>query len=272
VTSRAARLLSIAILAPCCASGPKYQGKPLSAWVEQLADRNSGTQQEAISALADAGEESVPFLVAALDSIDRYARYGAARGLNEILLRGQAGSSEEPAFEAMAGALANPDPDVRAVAIDCMGSLGARAAPAVEPLAALLADHTGSIRLQAAIALNEIGTTSARAAIPVTLLIDALLIDDGTAYPPAYAAQAPRVLGSLGPRAVVAVPALSRALEYNDPDCRRDAAWALGRIGPSASKALPALEKARDANRAALTMDADFDRVITDAIEKIRAK
>jgi HEAT repeat protein len=267
-----AMLLPIALLLPSCATGPRYEGKPLSTWAEQLADRNSGTQAEAVSALADTGEESVPHLVKALASKDRYARLGAAQALSQVLVEARAGSANERALAAMTATLGDPEVNVREIAIECLGNLGPRAAGMVEPLAALLADHTGSIRLQTALALNEIGNPEAKAAIPVSLLIDALTVDDATAYPRDYAAQVPRVLGSLGPRASAAGPALIKALEYDDRSCRQDAAWALGQLGPSAAKALPALEKARSANKAALTMDADFDRQLNEAIQKITAE
>lgn len=267
-----AMVIPLAACFQSCATGPKYRGRPVSAWAEQLADRESGTQAEAVSALADIGEESVPHLVGAMRSIDRYARYGAAHALSQILADDNAGSKEPQALEAMVGALGDPEADLRGIAVDCLGAMGPRAAGAAEPLAALLADRAGSIRLQTALALGDIGTPVARAAIPVPVLISALTVDDAKAYPRDYALRAPHVLGSLGPRANAAVAALLQALEYDDRSCRLDAAWALGQVGPAAVKALPALEKARDANKAKLTMDADFDRLISEAIQKIQGK
>jgi HEAT repeat protein len=60
-------------------------------------------------------------------------------------------------------------------------------------------------------------------------------------------------LGSIGPRARAAVPALIRAIEQPDPADRvevliRHAARALGRIGPDAEAAVPALNRLLDRN------------------------
>lgn len=53
---------------------------------------------------------------------------------------------------------------------------------------------------------------------------------------------AARVLGSMGPEAEAAVPALTKALYTEGPyDVRQAAAWALGEIGPAAKSAVPAL-------------------------------
>ncbi|MFH1724305.1 MAG: HEAT repeat domain-containing protein [Elusimicrobiota bacterium] len=60
---------------------------------------------------------------------------------------------------------------------------------------------------------------------------------------------APRALGSIGPAAKVAVPALAEALGDEDARVRRGAAWALGLIGPAAKATVPALAEAlRDAD------------------------
>src|SRR4051794_4192595 len=55
--------------------------------------------------------------------------------------------------------------------------------------------------------------------------------------------RAARVLGILGPKAGVAVPELTKAIQSDDTVLRFEAARALGSIGPAARPAVPALKE-----------------------------
>ncbi len=67
---------------------------------------------------------------------------------------------------------------------------------------------------------------------------------DAAAQPePFRAAAAAAMLGSLGPEAAEAVPALARLLAHEVARVRLEATAALGEIGPAARQALPALER-----------------------------
>jgi HEAT repeat protein len=57
-----------------------------------------------------------------------------------------------------------------------------------------------------------------------------------------------QALGTIGPQAAPAVPALVDGLEHGDQLTRKLAAEALGRIGREAKAAVPALRQALDAD------------------------
>ncbi len=304
----AATLLAASLLAGCALDEPRYQEKPLSAWVEQLADRDRDTQRKAVNALNTCGAESVPYLVRALRSRDRFLRDGAVNALAEILKKEGGGTERQHGLNALVSAVADEDPDLRwraihstvAAAIESgdtelavrlvplfigalddpegnvrlaaaasLGDLGSQASPAVKPLIRRLSDPEPNVQLEAALALLSVGTEEARAAVPVKLLASALSDDEKSPFSWWSKEKVPRALGGLKERASDAVPALTAALK-ND-SLQSDAVWALGEIGPAARTAIPALEEVRAANKARDTMNDDLERNIAEVIQKIQA-
>jgi HEAT repeat protein len=305
----AAALLAASLLPGCALNEPRYREKPLSAWVEQLADRDPDTQMKAVSALNACGEESVPYLVGALRSRDRFLRDGAVNALGEILKKEEGGGTErQHGLDALVSAMADEDPGiqrraiystgaaaiesgdteladrlvplfigaledpkgkVRLAAATSLGDLGSQASPAVKPLIRRLSDAEPTVQLEAALALSSVGTEEARAAVPVKLLISGLTADEKSPFSWWQTEKVPRALGTLKERASDAVPALTAALK-ND-SLQSGAIWALGEIGPAARTAIPALEKVRAANKVgSKNISDDLERVIAEAIQKIQ--
>jgi HEAT repeat protein/beta-lactamase regulating signal transducer with metallopeptidase domain len=142
-------------------------------------------------------------------------------------------AERENVTQALAGALNDDDPDVRANALHALARM--RSPKAFEPLVAALGDKDPDIRQHAAMALGQLDDP--RAIPPLTKAIS---------DPEAEVRQA--VVFALGQlEAKDAVPALTAALKDSDPDVRQGAAFALGQA--AAAAAAPALAAAlKDAN------------------------
>lgn len=134
-------------------------------------------------------------------------------------------------------ALRNPDPAVRAEAVDAITESSPRSAATVNLLLdALAAERDTSLHPAFAGALSRLGAASV-AAVP---RLTELLRDEHTEIREAAAS----ALGNIGSAASPAVPELARALRDCCHDVRASAAEALGRMGPAAAAAVPALVEA----------------------------
>jgi HEAT repeat protein len=133
---------------------------------------------------------------------------------------------------AIARALRDPDPAVRAAAAWAMGQRG-EVDPA--PLGALLAhDSSERVRTSAARALGRRRVSAAAPALFAAL-------DDARA---GVRGSAARALVEVQPAAEAALPHLVAALGHADPYVRAFATWSLGNLGPAAAPAVPALVRA----------------------------
>jgi HEAT repeat protein len=116
-----------------------------------------------------------------------------------------------------------------------LAEMGPKAKAAVPALIPLLKDKSEFVRGPARTALKRIGEDA------VAALVDTLQQKDND--------QACVVLGSIGPAAKAAVPALVKLLKDPTPRARARAAQTLGLIGRAAKEAVPVLRAARnDAN------------------------
>jgi HEAT repeat protein len=218
-----------------------------------------------------AAAADVTKLVADLKSPDSDVRRTAAKGLGEM------GPEAKSAAAALISALKNDkDLFVRRFAAQALGEVEADPKSAVPALAAVLKEDDKKELVEAAItALGKMGESA------VPPLIDALknkaaapkkdkpkkgpAPTDATALVRTKAAEA---LGTIGPKAKAAVPALSDALR--DPSVRTEAAIALGNIGPEAKSAIPALQDAVTAK--GNKKDKAFKEAVNEAVKKIQAK
>jgi HEAT repeat protein len=115
--------------------------------VKLLEDSDPGVRLRILHAIAEAGPQAMPGLLAALQN-DK-AAYWACLVLREI------GPAAKAAVPALTEKLKDPRPEIRREAALALGAMGSAAAPATGPLAALLDDeHT---RIAATLALAEIG-------------------------------------------------------------------------------------------------------------------
>lgn len=147
-------------------------------------------------------------------------------------------STGERAVPAMTHALGNADSRVRIAAAQMLAEIGAAAKPAVPSLLnQALHDPVLYAGTTAAGALGKIDLSAARQVMTANLaaLQDADVQRRRTAC---------AMLGSLGPVAKPAVPALNLALDDEHETVRMHAVGALGEIGIPAALVIPALTKA----------------------------
>jgi HEAT repeat protein len=115
-----------------------------------MSDSDPGVRLRAMNVLADAGEEAMPFLLAALK--DEKAAYWACLVLRDI---GPKAKGAVPALAELAG---GPRPEVRREAILALAAIGEAAAPATPQLAKALDDPLD--RTAATFALGAIGASA----------------------------------------------------------------------------------------------------------------
>jgi HEAT repeat protein len=204
---------------------PWYDGRPATAWRDDLSDPDATTQSLAAAKLRDPA--AIPVLVHLLKSPGpAEPRWHAA----DVL--GQIGEPARAAGPALVAALDDRDPTVRAVAIQSVGKLAPEVPGAVPALVELFPD-VGAVR-----AVAEFGPAAVEA---VPKLIELLDHPD-----PMVRRNACRTLGRIGVAAKPAVPALTARLTDPDAPVREYAAKALGWIGPAAASAIPDLVKLLD--------------------------
>jgi HEAT repeat protein len=93
------------------------------------------------------------------------------------------------------------------------------------------------------------------------------LIEDLNALHPVVRVHAATILGSMGEKAVAAVPALIELLQAENAHDRKLAALTLGEIGPAAEEAMPALFAAVDDEDDGVSEMAEWALVEIDAVE-----
>jgi HEAT repeat protein len=198
---------------------------------------------DALGRIGPAARQAVPRLI---DVVKGPAQNGlplcAARALGNI------GPAAQPAVPALFQALDSKSPKLRARAAEALGSVGGTDKNLVRALQKALLDPDSEVRYSAAAAIGKLGKEPT---VAVPALCDAL----GRNEFPAVDQDAPgsesprgiviRALGSFGPEAKEAVPALVKLLENgNQPNCvYLEAIDALGRIGPGAKDAIPVLSR-----------------------------
>ena len=215
------------------------------ALIEALGDEEVEVMQAAASALSAIGPPESNSAIPVLMNILRERKPPRFRAAERCMgwVR-----HAEPGFETeLIDALADPDAGIRASAASLLGRIEAPASSAAVPaLLGALHDDAEEVRFEAAQALAVIAPEVSAAGVPI--LHSVLLHGGGWAYmkdpvrPWERRKDAIRALERHGSAAAVSVPALIDAL---DEYCLADrAADALGSIGPLASAAVPALLRA----------------------------
>jgi HEAT repeat protein len=220
------------------------------ALMELLNDNAPRLREAAASALGTTGrgvEGAVPAVIAALKDENSGVREHAAQALFEM------GSKELAAVPLLIGLLGDESADVRSSTADALGTIGPQAKAAVPALTRALDDKDRRVRRQAASALAHMGC-EAEPAVPALIKLledESSAARQDTANPRGRQQRregewtargaAALALGSIGPPAEAAVPALTELLRDKTADVRYSAAWALGGIGPRAKPAVPAL-------------------------------
>ncbi len=186
----------------------------------------------ALDALAALGPAAVPRLIDAL-------KYEKLRG-QVVYVLGKIGPAAAPATPALAKLIADKDDRVAHEAILALANIGPGAKDAVPALTAALEQGEKSKAHAMAYALGRIGPAAAEAEPVLFGLLDNS--DRRLALVSAWA------LAHIGPAsaevAEKTLPLLIAGLKGPTPLARRGAADALGSLGPAAKVAVPALQSA----------------------------
>jgi len=306
---------------------PKYEGKPLHFWVKKLQGSDSDVQRrvvlDAIKAFGADAAPAVPALVELLDDRSEAYRADIAQLLCDLgppakgaapflvrLLKEKKARSPELVVKVL-GRIAPDVPEVvpvlvaglqdrqlRSAALEALCSLGSSARGAIPALRDAIRAAKADAPAEGIASPAVVFTLAKLGVDAIPLLIE--LLDEPDSMFPRRVAQ---VLGEIGPAAKPAVPALTKALQNDDPFVRRDAAcalwqidknsagvpvlaamvkdggsWlvepaaaALGEIGPAAKAALPELERAYYAHpRSASALTLAIGRIDAEAAKKLR--
>ncbi|MBI4664687.1 MAG: HEAT repeat domain-containing protein [Verrucomicrobia bacterium] len=258
---------------------PVYQGKNLSAWIEDFAGQDEEARALAAEAIRQMDEQAVPHLLRTFRAIDRpfkrrvlewrwkvaqwfWERTGRSRThpsppsvwnrmeaeFKALLLVGHAAAPHLPEFVA----LLRNEVFIGATLIHAVGP-AAGLHPTAEEAASILVAHLGEHDADTSHAVR--GALRAVGASAVLSLATAL--GNGNELGRRWAAD---LLGSIGEKPEIAVPALIRSLKDNDQNVRRNAIAALEQF--EAREAIPALRKTLDAG------DADVRRAAIGALAR----
>lgn len=202
----------------------------LPAHIEALSSRDAESKIQAakeIAKLRIVTPQATDALKLALKDEDGKVRIQAAKSL--FLL-----GKPRTAVDALIEALKHEDEGVRAEAAACLGEMGQAAVAAIPALKNCLEDKAARVRTQAGHSLKKLVRDD---------LILPHLVDLRSDVPAAQKVAA-SALGSLGPGAREAVPALIEALKSKHADVRESVVLALGEIEAGATDAVPALVEA----------------------------
>jgi HEAT repeat protein len=227
-------------------SGLVYQGKPLSAWLDEVWHLDGGVDPEAEKAVRQIGTNAIPYLLKLATTRDSTLKTKVSAVLPEKWFVGYTTRSAHNHFSAAFGfqalgpaaksavptlinLLGDKDEDIRKTSSRALGSIGTEAQDAVPGLIKHLSDPARDVAVSSAEALENIPSTSVE---EVPALLRALN------SPPKELFIAIRVMDRLGQfqsQANAAVPAILPYLRNKDIATRDCAAKALKQIDPEAA-------------------------------------
>ena len=207
-----------------------HAGFSVTEWMERL--RKPASHHEACQALRAIGEPAVPALLKALDN-RAYQRWHG----NICSTLGKIGDKKavKPLIRVVQE---RKDNDLRRAAMFALGQLGRSAAAAIPVLTAAFKDESPIIRVIAVSVIRRIEPKTPRSTL-VPVLVEAAGADDWEASRIALS-----ILTDI--EGVRAVDLLASYLKHANDAVRRKAAESLGSLGPKAREALPALIDALD--------------------------
>jgi HEAT repeat protein len=210
---------------------------------------------KALGLLASTSTAVIPALLEALKAPDRVVRRAAAAALGGIEPRAQ------EAIPGLREVLRDEEPSVRLAAAAALRAIqGPDAEPAVAALVPLLSHADANIRRDTAAALAEFGA-AAKVAIPA---LDEAQRDADASVRSAAALAVARITAAEAHRGAITV--MIAALKDKAPRARLDAARFLGSLGPHAGEAVPALVEAR------LDENEEVRRAAAEALTKIQGR
>lgn len=226
---------------------PTHQGRPLDAWLADLASPNYRTQQLARAAIREMGPPAVPFLTNSLAQRESVAVRAKREGLiprrvvnwarkivpwqspviesrNAAIALQDLGQDAVAAIPPLIAALSDPSPVVAQAAATALGSIGSAAVPALRERLNAAGPEELPYVLQA---VQALGTNAAPLAPELGRTLE-------NAPNPAMAGWAQMTLGGIGP---AAVPVIMRTLVKTNRDVRLRGLTTLVNLGPAASPA-----------------------------------
>ena len=231
---------------------PRYQGKKLSLWLQQMQsapDIESPAWQESVRAVRQIGTNALPRLLAPLQATDPKWKTEMVDWVRQVLNKDLShrlighdrqrsllalqvlGPVARPLIPELAAMITNVNPDIADSAFLALSRMGV--SECVPPLVLTLTNGSAILRPASVVSLGSMRGTAADA---VPALVTALEDKNES-----LRAEAARALGMVGRNPKLAVPALTRALSDTNVLVVRSAAVALGVFGLDAESALPAL-------------------------------
>lgn len=226
--------------------------------------------------IGPAARDAVPQIIKRVPRVEAEVEQGFSEDARTLCQEALAGIGA-PAVPALIGLVEGPSPMARLVAVDTIATIGPAAMPAVPALIRVLEtrnaktdEFADASRLIAVIALGMIGP-DARAAVPIlksllskdliecrddqTIPVEALITAlDQIGSPPVTELltafrrdgdlRSAQALANLGPRALLAAPALRTMLSDQRPAFRMNASAALAHIEPKSLELIPILIEA----------------------------
>ena len=231
---------------PAESPGLMYQGKPLSAWLDEVWYRDAGVDPEAEKAVQHIGTPAIPYLLTLATTKDSavkatvsgllpkkwFSNYISRSGHNHFSAAfgfAALGPAAKSAVPALISLQDDKDEDIRKTAARSLGSIGAEAQDAIPGLIKHLSDPNQDVCTASAEALNDIPPKSVEempallgvlSAPPKELFIAICVMDR---------------LGQFQSQAKSAVPAILPYLHNEDISTRESAAKALKQIDPEAA-------------------------------------
>lgn len=222
-------------------------------WQKALQGADETTVHHALDALATLGAPAVPRLIDVLEQ-------GKARE-QIVYILGRIGPDAAPATPSLAKLVADKNEQLAHEAILALANIGPGAKDAVPALVQALQHNENETSTGIAYALGRIGP-DASSATPVLMA----LLDSPDKTLALACAWAITQIQSNPTKAVPKIlPVLVAGLSGESPMVRRAAAEGLGTLGPAAGKALPALKKLAD------DPDDDVQDAAAAAIERIQS-
>jgi HEAT repeat protein len=266
------QLFILVLMCTGCDADPGHGGRSSRDWIRvlQTGDRAEKVRaaealakvlqirpnyREVVEALALAVRDSVDevrLAAASALSADGVDPLAAVAGLHEVLhdsahadvrasivlIIGSMGAERaRPLLPTLSEALSDPDPRVRATALEAIGTIGSADTGQAQLVGRLAADSMPGVRRAALISLLNL-----RAPASFTVPIAKTALADSAAQVRNAAAL---TLGALGRDALPALTELTSALSDTDATVVRSVAFAIGSMGTAAASALPALRRAQ---------------------------
>jgi len=228
-----------------------YQGKRLSAWLDEAWHRDAGVDAEAEHAVRQIGPQAIPYLLKLATTKDSafkskvsgllpqrwFGNYISRSGHNHFSAAfgfAALGLAAKSAVPVLINLLDDKDEDIRKTAARALGSIGAEAQDAIPSLITHLSDPSQDVRVSSAEALGNIPPKSVQE-VPALLKV--------LSQPPTEPDVLFLILNRLGRfqgQARAAVPVILPYLHNQDISTRDCAAKALKQIDPEATAEGPA--------------------------------